>query len=155
LQRYLHESLGISFFYRGKFREAQTEFEMALRVAERAYGERSLLSVRTIGGLGMTAGARGDHDKALALFERSPRIVIDGAGAPKPTGVRIRMQIGRELGELLRGAEAEMELREALQCAERDLGPDYNDRLEFLLSGQLGRALVDQGKSTEALRLFK
>lgn len=121
----LHNDLGMTFKYLGRFTDADAEYARARTILEALPDPDPEDVAALYHNLGGLAHARGDYAAAEPLARRSVEIRAAALG-PRATATLLdRSAHAAILSGLGRRAEAEAEIRDVLPGLELDLGPDH------------------------------
>jgi serine/threonine-protein kinase len=147
----LRWNLGMVADSQSDLAKAGTQFERALVLSEQIHGPRHWWTAQILNMLARVMSAQGNNEQALAAAERAVGISLEAAGPENPTLLDAHFVMGSVLTELLRSAEAEAHLREAVRIAD----PRINRSQALSALYGLGRALSDEGRHDEAIAVYR
>ena len=149
----LQTRLGRVLYDMERHGECETAVEEAVRIFEKAYGERHMALMEPLALLATCRWTRGDVEKALAPAKRAEKIV-DSRPAPPPLAtILTRMTVGHALVELGRLDEAEKRFDDALELAGRRLAGTH--RIAADLHNEIGYVQLYRGEAKKALEHFE
>ena len=149
----LHNDLGMTFKYVGRFPEAEAAYEAARAILEAlpdADPEDVAALLHNLGGL---AYARGAYERAEPLARQAVEIRSDALGAAAPTSLLDRSAHAAILARLGRSAEAEASIRALLPALEAGFGPDHPEVAVAL--NNLAALAQERGALDEAESLYR
>jgi tetratricopeptide (TPR) repeat protein len=149
----LHNDLGMTWKYAGRFHDAAESYDRARRTLEAmpaADPEDIAALYHNLGGL---AHARGDLAAAEPLARRAVELRSAAVGPDDPATLLDRSAHAAIIGELDRTDEAEAEIRDLLPGLEASLGPDHPEVAVAL--NNLGAILQRLGRIAEAEALYR
>jgi eukaryotic-like serine/threonine-protein kinase len=137
----------------GQYPEAEQMARQAVAEGERVLenGDPALLSAMRV--LAIMEESQGHYDVAVKHFRQiydSRRLSL---GPENDDTLKAQLELGQELSQAGRNAEAYTTLRDLLAVLDRTRPPENRTRLHVL--DELGTLLARQGKSDEAIAMFR
>jgi tetratricopeptide (TPR) repeat protein len=121
-----YKAAGSKAYKQGNYIEAETQFSIALKLAEELGPQDPRLGT-SLNNLGMAYKTRGQFGKAELLFRRALRVYKKALGPAHPHVAAVLSNLATLYGSQGNYAEAEPLYKQALAIAEDALGPDHPD----------------------------
>ena len=147
----LAEKCGRCLEYDGRYREAETMYQIVLGHRERVLGPEHPHTLASIGSLGSILSSQGKYEDAEAMHRQALRDREKVLGPEHPGTLASINNLGLVLSRQGKYEEAEAMNRRALEDKEKVLGPEHPSTLTSV--NNLGLVLSSQGKyeETEAM----
>ncbi|OQE26123.1 hypothetical protein PENFLA_c007G06998 [Penicillium flavigenum] len=144
----LAQKCGDCLYYDGRYREAETMYQMVLISREKGLGLEHLDTLTSVNNLGSVLDRQGRYEEAEAMHRRALEGSEKVLGPEHPDTLISVSNLGLVLDRQGRYEEAETMHRRDLEGSEKVLGPEHLDTLTSV--NNLGLVLDSQGKYKEA-----
>ena len=134
--------------YDGRYREAETMYQIVLGHRERVLGSEHPHTLASIGSLALVLSDQGKYEEAEAMHQEALRDQEKVLGPEHPDTLASISSLGLVLSHQGKYEEAEAMHQQALEGSEKVLGPEHPDTLASI--SNLGNVLDSEGKYEEA-----
>jgi tetratricopeptide (TPR) repeat protein len=144
----LAQKCGDCLYYDGRYREAETVYQMVLISLEKALGLEHPGTLTSVNNLGLVLDRQGRYEEAEAMHRRALHDREKMLGPEHPNTLTSVNNLGLVLDSQGKYEEAEVMHRRALEGSEKVLGPEHPNTLTSV--SNLGSALYSHGMYEEA-----
>ncbi len=147
------QSLANSYFYGGRYSEAQDVYVDCVHGWQNLCGHESLETLSALTGLAMSCSKNEMTDWAEVLYARSLRLFRSLKGTENPETIKILMRMAINYSRSGKHRVAEQLNRRSYCVLSRICGDNHHETLAAL--NNLGASLARQGKYSEAIEAYK